>query len=192
MARKKACKQNLFDRSIILVNSHMKKKKSSTKIKTTVKKVLIETTTSYQSMEEPAGLRRRSGHLRIAPVEYWNGDAVRYDDDGTLIGIENVGAGPSDSKLNNTVKHNAKVDKTSNTNKKAKALQVPEIYAHINTNPDRKRKKSFRGSNTSEKQSVADGSTSKHRDGEPYGDSLAKLCIEYEKSSIILSDSIVY
>ena len=42
--------------------------------------------------KELVSVRRRSGRQKIAPVEYWNGAAVRYDDDGTLIGVECVGA----------------------------------------------------------------------------------------------------
>ena len=58
------------------------------------------TNTSVSSRSE--GTRRRSGRQRIAPVEYWNGDAVRYDDDGTLIGIDSVGAtGSSQTEMNN-------------------------------------------------------------------------------------------
>ena len=39
-----------------------------------------------------SGLCRRSSRKRIAPVEYWNGASVKYDDDGTLIGVESVDA----------------------------------------------------------------------------------------------------
>ena len=35
-------------------------------------------------------LCRRGSRKRIAPVEYWNGASVKYDDDGTLIGVERV------------------------------------------------------------------------------------------------------
>ena len=49
---------------------------------------------SRRTKKEPGSAQRRSGRQRIAPVEYWNGAAVMYDDDGTLIGVEAVGALP--------------------------------------------------------------------------------------------------
>ena len=34
--------------------------------------------------------RRRNSRRRIAPVEYWNGVTVQYDDDGTLLGVQYI------------------------------------------------------------------------------------------------------
>ena len=61
--------------------------------------------------------RRRSSRQRIAPVDYWNNSSARYDDNGTLIGIESiVGAVPT--KVNISVDIVGKLCKSSNDTKK--------------------------------------------------------------------------
>ena len=84
--------------------------KSARKTRTTngkVKKLKV----SKVLLHEPV-VHRRSRRQRIAPVAFWNGETVKYGDDGSLIGIENVRA--NDPKEQKTSNRNVKDQREKN------------------------------------------------------------------------------
>ena len=64
------------------------------------------------------GAIRRSSRTRIAPVEYWNGVAVKYDDEGTLIGVQSVDEKPTIGHRNTNTRKKHEKGSISNTDKK--------------------------------------------------------------------------
>ncbi|CAL4086256.1 unnamed protein product [Meganyctiphanes norvegica] len=166
-------------------------------MKSTSKKNIIEKNPAHQTKQ--ISNRRRSGRQRIAPVEYWNGDNVRYDEDGTLIAIENVGAGTSEQDMDDKQVGR----KSSNLTKKPK-YKREKRKSDIKSNSSgshkssRKRKKSldieFSDSIISEPNSIADSPPTKRkkllREMEPLGEFLSSFCMETNISPI-LKDSII-
>ena len=72
-------------------------KRSARKTKRTSKRLFNDLQVSRDTKQVAPGSgrtscdgHRRSRRQRIAPVAFWDGASVKYDDDGTLIGIESV------------------------------------------------------------------------------------------------------